>query len=61
MKKNVVTQAIKHMGSEGQEWLEGIYRKISSEGKTGSYLPMSPKEVEETLLTADWQIETVNS
>ena len=61
MKKNVVTQAISYMGSEGQEWLEGIYRKISSEGKTGSYLPMSPKEVEETLLTADWQIETVNS
>ncbi len=63
MMNNLVAQAIKatlNMGSEGQEWLEGIYKKISSKGGTGSYLPMNPEEVAETIRNAKWEIETVN-
>lgn len=42
---------------EGQGWLDEIYKKISSKGGTGSYLPMTPDEVEKTIKEADWEIE----
>lgn len=60
--KNIVLQAISATltDPEGQEWLEGIYRKISSEGGTGSYLPMTPEEVEETIKSAEWEVETTD-
>lgn len=59
MKDNVVTQAIQAtlMDPEGQDWLNGIYKKVSSEGGTGSYLPMTPEEVEKTIKNADWKVE----
>ena len=59
-KNNIVTQAIEATlrDPEGQEWLEGIYRKISFKGGTGSYLPMTPEEVRELIEGADWEIET---
>lgn len=60
MKDNTVKQAIeatRAMGTEGQDWLNGIYRKISSEGGTGSYLPMAPEEVRQLIEGADWEIE----
>ena len=58
-KNNIVTQAIEATlrDPEGQEWLDGIYRKISSEGGTGSYLPMTPEEVKAVIEEADWEIE----
>lgn len=62
MMNNIVGQAILatlNMGSEGQGWLEGIYKKISSEGGTGSYLPMNPEEVAEIIRNASWEVETV--
>lgn len=61
--KNTVVEAIqatKNMGTEGLEWLNGIYQKISSEGGTGSYLPMSPEEVEAVIENAEWKVEAVN-
>lgn len=59
MKNNIVTQAIEATlrDPEGQDWLDGIYRKISSEGGTGSYLPMAPEEVRELVEGADWEFE----
>lgn len=64
MKKmnNIVAQAINStlLDPEGQGWLDGIYKKISSEGGTGSYLLQTPEEVEETIKNADWKVETVN-
>ncbi len=62
MKNNIVTQAIEataNMGQEGIEYLEGIFKKISSEGGTGSYLPMTPEEVQKTIEDADWEVELV--
>lgn len=61
-KNNIVTQAIestKAMGTEGQEWLDGIYRKISFEGGTGSCLLMAPKAVRKLIEGADWEIEEI--
>lgn len=61
MKRNVVLQAIEatRKNPEGQAWLEGIYRKVSSEGGTGSYLPMSPEEVRKVVENADWEVEVI--
>ena len=60
---NIVAQAIQATlnDPEGQEWLEGIYKKISSEGGTGSYLPMTPEEVQEAIGSADWETEVTRS
>lgn len=59
--KNIVMQAIEATlrDPEGQGWLEGIYKKISSEGGTGSYLPMTPEEVEKIIKNADWEVENI--
>lgn len=61
MKKNIVMQAIEATlrDPEGQGWLEGIYKKISSEGGTGSYLPMAPEEVRQLIEGADWEVESI--
>lgn len=58
---NTVLEAINTtlQDPEGKGWLEGIYKKISSEGGTGSYLPMTPEEVQETICNADWQVEVI--
>lgn len=59
---NIVMQAIaatQKMGTEGQEWLDGIYKKVSYMGDAGSYLPVAPEEVEEIIKTADWEVEIV--
>lgn len=61
--KNIVKQAIEatlRMGAEGQEWLEGIYQKVSYMGETGSYLPVSPEKVEEIIENAEWEIEAIH-
>ena len=61
MKNNIVIQAINATlkDPEGQVWLEGLYKKVSSEGGTGSYLPMTPKEVQKTIEEADWKVDTI--
>jgi hypothetical protein len=59
--KNIVLQAIEKTmeNPEGQKWLEGIYRKVSYEGGVGSYLPISPEEVEKTIKDANWEVEEI--
>lgn len=60
--KNIVKQAIEAtmgMGTEGQEWLDGIYRKVSYMGEAGSYLPVAPEEVEKIIKTANWELEAI--
>ena len=59
--KNLVTESINNTlrDPEGQEWLNGIYKKISIEGGAGSYLPMTPHEVEEVIKNASWEVEAI--
>lgn len=61
--KNTVMQAIEATlrDPEGQDWLEGIYKKISSEGGAGSYLPMTQQEVQKAIREADWEVETTRT
>ena len=59
--KNIVMQAIEATlrDPEGQDWLEGIYKKISLQGGSGSYLLMMPDRVELAIKEADWEIESI--
>lgn len=62
MNKNIVMEAVVStlkQGQEGIDWFNGICKKISKDGGTGSYLEMSPEEVERTILGADWEVEDV--
>ena len=63
MKKNIVMQSINATlkDPEGQKWLNGIYKKVSSEGGTGSYLPKTQQEVQKAICEADWEVETTRT
>ncbi len=63
MKKNIVMQSINVTlkDPKGQEWLNGIYKKVSSEGGTGSYLPKTQQEVQKAICEADWEVETTRT